>query len=320
MMQESLQAFLRAHRWDEAVTRSFPADWSMRSYARLEKKSGSTCILMLMPPGREFVHFQRTAKVLQACGLKAPDIYAASDNDGYMLLEDYGENNCGRMVNEGQNAEKFLEHAIDVLIHINQNVCASSLVDYPEYGVNYFVEQLQEFGKHYVPHATGKEWDQGEKNDFLTMMRALLSSLLQQPKTLMLRDFMLDNLMWLDDRPAAFHLGILDFELAGVSVAEYDLVSLLEVSRRNYPDTLIKKAKEKFYNAVVLPSCFSVLSLQRHLRVLGVLARLSSNPLYAAKAASMGRIETHVRKILLAEECAPLRNFFKTSFPHWAEK
>ena len=106
----------------------------------------------------------------------------------------------------------------------------------------------------------------------------LIQSALEQPKTIVHRDFHSRNLMVLSDN----ELGILDFQDAVIGAITYDLVSLL---RDCYIALPIEQVQQhlKYYHArlnldVDYPQFqrwFDLMGMQRHLKAIGIFSRLN---------------------------------------------
>jgi aminoglycoside/choline kinase family phosphotransferase len=100
------------------------------------------------------------------------------------------------------------------------------------------------------------------------------------PPTLVLRDYHVDNLMLLPNRPGVRGCGLLDFQDAVTGPPGYDLVSLLEDARRDIPGPLQQAMTERYLTAfpALDRSAFSrsaaILAAQRNCKILGIFTRL----------------------------------------------
>ena len=91
----------------------------------------------------------------------------------------------------------------------------------------------------YLPAITGAADSRPGARDALSRpvaRPALASTADRVPTSLVLRDYHVDNLMWLESRNGAARCGLLDFQDARIGPVAYDLVSLLEDARRDVPD------------------------------------------------------------------------------------
>ena len=106
--------------------------------------------------------------------------------------------------------------------------------------------------------------------------------LANEPPTLVLRDFHVDNLMWLRSRDGIKACGLLDFQDAVLGPAAYDLMSLLEDARRDISTKLVNNMIDRYFTAFPdlnhdsFCTVFKILAAQRHAKVIGIFTRLSA--------------------------------------------
>jgi aminoglycoside/choline kinase family phosphotransferase len=99
--------------------------------------------------------------------------------------------------------------------------------------------------------------------------------------TLVLRDYHVDNLMRLPDRPGVRGCGLLDFQDAVLGPPSYDLVSLLEDARRDVPAGLRRDMTERYLAAfpaldrALFARSAAILAAQRNCKILGIFTRLA---------------------------------------------
>jgi|GEM_PF-458337 aminoglycoside/choline kinase family phosphotransferase len=174
-------------------------------------------------------------------------------------------------------------------------------LDMPIYDTAHFTAQAELFLDSYFPFATGHEASDEEREDFHAAWQAVLRPLESLPQSLMLRDFMPDNLMdWPNGK-----LGVLDFQDAGIGPVAYDLASLCEEVRRGggfalLPDVVAhyrEKAQSPLSQADLLRAC-TILSAQRHTRILGIIAQLAVKKGRRDKLDFVPRILRHLTHIL----------------------
>ena len=94
------------------------------------------------------------------------------------------------------------------------------------------------------------------------------------------RDFHIDNLFFLKNRQNLKACGLIDFQDAVIGPSSYDLVSLLEDSRRDVDKNIIAKMYRKFINKLSkkekknFTKEYEILAVNRHLKVIGIFSRL----------------------------------------------
>jgi N-acetylmuramate 1-kinase len=101
-----------------------------------------------------------------------------------------------------------------------------------------------------------------------------------ETRVLVHRDYFADNLMWLPERRGVARVGLLDFQDAVVGPAAYDLVSLLQDSRRALPDDLVEAMLSRYMDGATIAdrtafrTAWTVLGAQRNARIVGLWPRL----------------------------------------------
>lgn len=276
---EQLGDFLSRAGWSIARHSNLAGDASNRRYLRLTNpNNGQSAVLMDAPPhlGEDTRPFVRIAEYLNDIGLSAPRIMAQDDNNGFLLLEDLGDDLFAKVVIRYPDLESSLySSAIDVLIHLHRNAPPHNLETYdavtaaPLAGLPY---------DWYVPEVAGPQHDSTKKR-FLSLMQEALASHAADCDVLIQRDYHAENLLWLPNRAGVARVGLLDFQDAMLGHRAYDLVSLLQDARRDVP-TQVERAMLSRYivatgqNSDEFEAAYATLGAQRNLRIIGVFARL----------------------------------------------
>ena len=294
--------FLTAQGWRDATRSSFNADFSSRHYARLTHADGRRAVLMQAEADQHTHEFVALAKIIRDCGLHTPDIYAADSDNGCVLMEDFGTRPVGRLIDNGASFRHFAIQAVEALAKLHANFHPKMLggLTLPLFDGRLFVEQAELFLTHYIPFAHNRLATDDDIRLFRHVWTEGLTRLDALPQSLLLRDFMPDNWMALDDG----ELGMLDFQDAGIGPIAYDLASMAEVVRRDggfdlMPDLVARYRQssgtpvspEELMEAVV------ILSAQRHTRILGIVAAQVQKG-KSNKASYFPRIVDHLRRIM----------------------
>lgn len=269
------QTFLASAGWETANRRFLAGDASHRRYERLEKGKG-TAILMDCPPGTEdrTDRFALIARHLSSLGLSAPAILAEDHVNGFLLLEDLGDDLYSQVVAADPAAALPLyAGATDVLVKVQSNPVADGLLNL---SASDWAEAASFVLSWYAFAITGKAEQPGE---FETVLTALLQEHANGPRILILRDYHAENLLWLPTRVGTARVGLLDFQLAQMGQPGYDLVSLLQDARRDVPPELETAMIARFCEAkgidpLDFAPAYATLGAQRALRILGIFARL----------------------------------------------
>lgn len=306
-------AFLARHGWSDAAAVALPADFSTRRYARLTKTSGATAILMEADEDQKTPQFIAVAEILRDTGVHAPEIFAAEAEKGLVLMQDFGARNVGAILDAGEPSRPYYLRAAEVLarLHRGLKMTEAEKAALPAYDTPLFIMQAELFLDAYVPFAEKRVSSENERRDFRAAWQAAFKPVESLPKSLLLRDFMPDNLMDLDSGG----LGVLDFQDAGIGAIAYDLSSLCEEVRRNggyalLPDVLAyyREMTESKISQKDMMQCCAVLSAQRHMRVLGIVARLAEKG-RTEKLAFIPRIKHHLLHVLKEPALKPVRSW-----------
>lgn len=274
----AIEAFLKAAGWDGADHTPLAGDASFRRYERV-RKNGGRAMLMDAPPEHEDVRpFLSIARHLTGLGLSAPEILAEDTEHGFLLLEDLGEDTYTRMLANGADEEALYALATDVLIDLHRKDGMPE--NLPPYDDTKLLEEACLLTDWYWPAVMGREMTADARDAYVAAWQSLFPRVQAQPATLVLRDYHVDNLMWLPQRDGVARCGLLDFQDAVAGAAAYDLMSLLEDARRDIDEGLIGRMMEHYLAAFPdldsddFEAVFAILGAQRHAKVIGIFTRL----------------------------------------------
>ncbi len=269
------------------------ADASFRRYFRVHLAEGDlpSVIAMDAPPQREdcrpFVH---VAGLLVEAGLNAPRILAQDLARGFLLLTDLGSTTYLAAL-DASNADTLFADAVDALIRWQ---LASRPAELPPYDEALLRRELDLFPEWYVARHLGVTLSDAQRQAIESTFRLVLASNLAQPKVFVHRDYMPRNLMVSDPNP-----GILDFQDAVYGPISYDVASLFRDAFVSWPEERVIDWTVRYWEKarrVGLPvdpdfgafyQDLEWMGLQRHLKVLGIFARLKyrdGKPDYLADA------------------------------------
>ena len=276
----AIDRFLDRAGWGGAARRPLAGDASFRRYLRLER-DGARAVLMDAPPPMEDVRpFVRIAAMLRDLDLSAPAVLAADTDHGLLLLEDLGDDTYTRVIGAGGDETALYGVAVDLLADLQARVAPAVLDDLPAYDLARMLDEATVMVDWFLPSVTGAPAEPGLRADYLARWHDVLAAAPLGPPTLVLRDYHVDNLMWLGDRQGIAACGLLDFQDAVAGPRAYDLVSLLEDARRDVAPTLAAAMRTRYLERARVddPAAFghayAVLGAQRNCRIVGVFARL----------------------------------------------
>ncbi|HEY6282036.1 MAG TPA: phosphotransferase [Burkholderiales bacterium] len=252
-------------------------DASFRRYFRVKFEDHSL-IAMDAPPSHEDCQpFIKVSELFYAAGAHVPRVLAKNLEQGFLLLDDLGATTYLQVLQDG-NANSLYLDAIESLIKIQLASCAAVLPDYDE---TLLLREMHLFPDWYVAKHLRLGLSPAQANVLNSVFKRILQNNLAQPRVYVHRDYHSRNLMLSDPNP-----GILDFQDAVYGPITYDVVSL-------FKDAYICWDEERILDWVVrywecakkagLPAAadfaefyrdFEWMGVQRHLKVLGIFARL----------------------------------------------
>jgi aminoglycoside/choline kinase family phosphotransferase len=281
-----LHAWLRAlpagHGLRPDTLRPASDDASFRRYFRVDASGvplGTLVVMDAPPPQEDCTPFVHAARVLADSGVSVPRVLEADLVRGLLLLEDFGTVTYLSQLDQA-SAPRLYADAIRALVALQRGSRPDA---FPAYDRALLLRELQLFPDWYVARHKGVVLTDAERAVLDAAFEALLANNLGQPRVHVHRDFHSRNLMVL---PEARNPGILDFQDAVYGPITYDLVSLLRDAYVRWDEAQVidwtvrywERAREAglpvttdfgtFYRD------FEWMGLQRHLKVLGIFARL----------------------------------------------
>jgi len=282
-----INGFLSGAGWGGARLDPLPGDASFRRYARVDYPSciGKYRKAMLMdaPPPQEDVRpFVAIARLLSSLGLSAPEIIAEDPVNGFLLIEDLGDDTYTRLLANGADEEELYRLAVDVLISLHKLDSATVLIDgLPAYDEAKLLTEVRLLIDWFMPAVLEGGLSEAAISEFEALWRDLLKPVLAASPTLVLRDYHVDNLMRLSGRDGIAACGLLDFQDAVAGHPAYDLMSLLEDARRDLSPGLAATMLAHYFAAfpeidrAEFETAYAILGAQRHAKVIGIFTRLS---------------------------------------------
>jgi len=255
------------------------ADASFRRYFRATLEDGRSFIAMDAPPEHEdcraFVH---VAGLLRAAGVHAPGVHAQDLEQGFLLLDDLGTTTYLDALDEA-SAPALMRDAIGALVRWQ---LATRPGELPPYDEALLRRELALFPEWYVGRHLGKAFDASQSAAWEALCAILVQSALAQPAVYVHRDYMPRNLMVCDPNP-----GVLDFQDAVIGPIAYDIASLTRDAFLSWEEARVLDWAARYWEAarrarLPVDADFSRfwralewMGLQRHLKVLGIFARLT---------------------------------------------
>ena len=297
MRNDMDERFLLLERWLSAQFPGRPfrlaaasADASFRRYFRVTwKDDAGTQIVMDAPPDKEDCRpFIAVAGLLRDAGLNAPAIIAQDLDSGFLLLGDLGDRTYIAELNDG-NATALFSDAIDALVRWQLATRPGVLAPYSDAILQ---REMALYPEWYVERHLGRRLTDAQHAALEQVCELLARAALGQPQVYVHRDYMPRNLMVCEPNP-----GILDFQDALHGPIAYDVVSLFRDAFISWKEEQVLDWTIRYWERAKkarLPVRedfgefwreFEWIGLQRHLKVLGIFARLThrdGKPKYVA--------------------------------------
>lgn len=254
-------------------------DASFRRYFRI-RSEGEPRIVMDAPPEHEDCKpFLAIARQWHKAGIHVPAIQRASLDDGFLVLEDLGDELYLDALTPA-NADRLYGDALDTLLRLQQ-VPAPADYPLPLYDSALLMREMELFREWFLIRQLGLSLSNEEHALLDTTFGVLREAALAQPQVTVHRDYHSRNLLLTrTDNP-----GVIDFQDAVHGPITYDLVSLLRDAYVAWPEENLARWIERFRLAGVeaglhraesqtFRQWFELMGMQRHLKVAGIFARL----------------------------------------------
>ena len=352
---EAAHAFLAQAGWENAKVAALPGDASTRHYYRV-RQNGHGAMLMDQPQnseappspptatpeerqalgynatarlaGADCERFIATANFLRSRGLAAPEIYAEDTAQGFVLLEDFGDDLYADVLGKGVDEDVLYRAAIDAIARLHADPApprlspAAALYDYD------LTACLAETGlmtEWYMPLALGRPASADEESEHRELWREALETIRPPEPVFVHRDYHAQNLFWLPQREGAARVGMIDFQDALAGNRSYDVISLLEDARRDVSPELAAAMKAHYLATMkdqgraldreVWTAEAAITAAQRNAKIAGIFARLASRDGKPRYLAHLPRVWNYLEGDLAHPALANLRSWYDRAIP-----
>ncbi len=256
--------------------RSASADASFRQYFRVtNNKDNKTYIVMDAPPEKEDCHpFLLVTDLIRGVGVNAPDVISLDIQQGFLLLDDLGSRPYLDYLDD-DSANKLYSDAIDALVKM-QTIDGML----PAYDEERLQTEMDLFETWYLNRHLDIQLNDKQKASLNQTFDLLIKNASEQPQVFVHRDYHSRNLMITDEN----NPGVIDYQDAVIGPITYDLVSLFKDCYIEWPRErielwlelyLARISPDRLIDKDTLIRWFDLMGVQRHLKVLGIFARLN---------------------------------------------
>lgn len=298
-------------------------DASFRRYFRVNFRDMSYIAMDAPPEKEDCGPFVAVARAFAALGLHVPEVLAEDHEQGFLLLSDLGDQQYLDHLDE-ISVEGMYQDAMRALLTLQKKGRQESF-SLPPYDHALLWREMELFRDWFLGEHLGV--DTAALNDALDAVFELLAkSSLEQPQVWVHRDYHSRNLMQTPQN----NPGILDFQDAVFGAVTYDLASLLrdcyiawpinkvEQWVEDYRLRLIKKGVIDEVSEETFLKWFDLMGAQRHLKAIGIFARLNHRDGKSGYLGDIPRTLSYVQQV--AEkypELKPLQDVIDTHvLPH----
>ena len=232
------------------------------------------------PPGQEGLSaFINIAQTLAASDVRTPEIIAFDLEQGFALLEDFGDALLLDDVGSNQTTQHY-QRAFDTLHNMQQ--CGIYTPDFSSFDRCFMENELQLFRTWFLERWLGITLSHTEEKLLNHALTHICEQILKQPQCFSHSDYHSRNLALIGPTNTPM-IGVLDFQDAMLGPFTYDLVSLLKDAYIEWPEATRLQWLNTFYDALpnhhgwsrdAFEHGFHLCGLQRHLKILGIFCRL----------------------------------------------
>ncbi|MBP6113158.1 MAG: phosphotransferase [Acinetobacter sp.] len=262
---------------DQAEINFLAGDASFRRYARITLNN-KTFMLMDAPPGKEdCVPFVTIDEFFDKNGVRVPHIIAKDLDNGFLLLEDFGDVVLSTLLNDKTVDEQYAQ-SFKQLVHL-QSINGEGQL--PIYSYEKLISEMELLTDWLLPSLD----IQPSKEELALIKRTfaiLANAAVAQPQVIVHRDFHSRNLMKIEGETEQ---GVIDFQDAVIGADTYDLISITRDAYVQWNADRVYGWFKTFYD--LLPASSKqgrdfeqfkrdadLMAIQRHIKILGIFVRL----------------------------------------------
>ena len=256
-------------------------DASFRRYFRVTRGADAYIVMDAPPDKEDSGPFLQVARILGNLDLNVPIILARDMERGFLLLSDLGSRQYLDALGSNDAADELYADALKSL-RTMQTADARVSQRLPRYDRALLMREMELLPEWFLMRHLGLSIEAPERAMLTRLFETLVESAVAQPACFVHRDYHSRNLLVTPEN----NPGILDFQDAVWGPVTYDLASLLKDCYIAWPparvrqwvlqyrESLLEAGYKMDADAVQFMRWFDLMGLQRHIKVLGIFARL----------------------------------------------
>ena len=269
-----IKTWLKKIGWDDWNIKVASADASFRSYYRLSKNSETYILMDSSLMLESLIPFVKMNERLRYYKVRVPRIIVKNMDLGYLILEDFGSTHYLDILTQ-KNYQELYKKAINEIIKMQQ----ANTKDLPLYDKDFLCFEMNFMREWYLEKYLDIILDEKQKSMISKTLETISSIVLEQPQGVFVhRDYHSRNIMLTSEN----EVGVIDFQDARKGAITYDLVSLLRDCYIEWDRDEVLKLALYYRDATGLNvedamfiRWFDFMGLQRHIKILGIFARLA---------------------------------------------
>ena len=273
---KNIKIFCDSNNIDYKLLKPLKNDASNRRYYRFTNNKKAFLLMDSSLEKKSLENFIKITKWLKSNHLSSPDIYIKDEKLGLLIIEDFGNNKYSILCKKEKNKKNFYyRNAIKLLILLSEKKKPSFIKDYDH-------RVLKNELNLYINWELNIKENKKALKDWNRIWNCLLKRISYKKTCVVLRDFHVDNIFYLQDRYKLERIGLIDFQDSLIGHPAYDLVSLLQDVRV----FLSIKEQDSFYNYYKKHAkikyddfkyAYLVLGTQRLFKIIGIFKKLAIN-------------------------------------------
>lgn len=317
--------FLSSLGLDPKKETPFGFDMSTRRFSRIER-AGKSCVVMDSPseesgfaaPEHRIKDFVKINEALRKYDLHVPEIYDLDLENGFLIMEDFGDVYFRDVVDQNLNDKQALHNifkiGVDACLRM-RDVAFTDDFSLPHFHDSHIFAARTRIAECYAPIIRQEQNPQSLLDDYNAAWDQILSRLPSLEDRFIHGDFHLQNLMYLPNEEGLAQCGILDFQGAKSGEAVYDLGNILEDARfaldQDVQASLLDYYfKESGANEEERVS-YRIVNTLFHCRVLGQFIQVALNHKKMQYLNYVPSTQEHLRRAIDDPVLEPLKNWFE---------